>query len=109
ARLGGLLTRVADQHVPALSDALEAFDEGGMERKGHEARGGVEGPEGAVAAVVGPLPDSLELVPRGLPLVELPLPDLASALERRHVDPPIAYLILFPMKRYMSISLYFLF
>src|SRR2546422_6118055 len=84
AGLGGLLARVADQHVPALLDALEAFDEGGMKRKGHEARGGLEGPEGAVAAVVGPLPDSLELVPRGLPLVELPLPDLAPAFQARH-------------------------
>src|SRR5437899_5952463 len=94
ARLGGLLTRVADQHVPALSDALEAFDEGGMERKGHEARGGLEGPEGAVAAIVGPLPDPFELVARSLPLVELPLPDLAPALEASHVDPPTVFLLL---------------
>src|SRR6266849_9964370 len=97
AGLGGLLARVADQHVPALSDALEAFDEGGMERKGHEARGGLEGPEGAIAAVVGPLPDPLELVPRGLPFVELPLPDLAPPFETCHVDPPTAFLILYPI------------
>src|SRR5712692_8361688 len=88
AGLGGLLARVADQHVPALSDALQTLDEGGMERKGHEARGGPEGPEGAVAAVVGPLPQALELVARGLPLVKFTLSDLTPPLQARHSSKP---------------------
>src|SRR5262249_46877761 len=86
ARLGGLLARVADQHVSALSDALQTIKEGGVEGERHQARGGLKGPQGAIAAIVGPLPHPFQLIARGLPLVKLSLPDLPPTFKTCHVD-----------------------
>src|SRR4030095_6363354 len=63
-----------------------------MEGECDQAFGSLEGAKGTEAAVVHPAPCALELLPGRLPFVELPLPDLAPALETCHVDPPTASL-----------------
>src|SRR5437879_4624170 len=81
AGLGGLRAGVADQDLGALQDQLEAFQEGGMEGKRDQTFGSLQGAEGAEAAIVHPAPRALEFLPGSLPLMELPLPDLAPALQ----------------------------
>src|SRR5713101_6588350 len=59
-----------------------------MQRKSHESRYCLDGAERPEAALLGALPDPLELVAKRLPLVKLPLPDLTPTLETAHVCPP---------------------
>src|SRR5262245_23084702 len=83
----GLLAGVPDQDLGALPNELEAIEERGMEGEREQALRGLQGAEGTEAAVVHAAPHALELFPGGLPLVELPLPDLAPALQAAHQFP----------------------
>src|SRR5207245_8677774 len=84
AGLRGLLAGVADQYLGALPDQPQPLKQRGMERKGEQTLRRLQSPEGAEAAVVHPTPRALEFLARGLPLMELPLSDLAPALETSH-------------------------
>src|SRR4029450_7135825 len=88
AGLRGLLPGEADQDLGALPDELEALQEGGMQGERDQALAGLQAAEGAEAAVVHPAPRAFEFLAGSLPFVELPLSDLAPALEASHYSSP---------------------
>jgi hypothetical protein len=76
---------VPDPYVRPYGDARKPSKQGGMQRKSHESRYGLDGAERPEPALVGTLPGSLELVAKSLPLVKLSLPDLSPTLETAHL------------------------
>ncbi len=72
------------QDLRPFPHLVEPVQEGRVQRKGQQTPGRLQRPQGAVPAVMHAPPGPLQLIPRSLPLVELPLPDLAPALEAAH-------------------------
>src|SRR5260370_1012643 len=80
----GLRSSVTKEHLRADADMPEPVEQRGMQRKADEALGRHQCAQRSEAAIMAPLPCSLELVARSVPLVKLPLPYLPPALQTAH-------------------------
>src|SRR5262249_36840811 len=85
--LGGLEAGVADQDLGPHADALQAVPEGHRQGERPEVVRGLDGAQDPEAPGMHAPPDAFELVPRCLPLVELPLADASPALQAAHGFP----------------------
>src|SRR5712691_3166189 len=74
--LRGLGACVPNEYVRPDADVLKPLDQRCVEGKGQEPGRGLLGTERSIPALMAPLPRTLECIAWGLPLMELPLPDL---------------------------------